>query len=172
MYCAAALETREGASIHPHDSHGICEACIPRAMAGAGERLDDFLDALPGAVLMLDAGHTIVGVNTRGQSLLAAETGHQLVGKLRGEVFQCVNASKPGGCGRTVHCKTCTMRRVVTETFRTGKPRDKVPAYMDLSDITGNRRVRYLISTRKRGDVILLKIDEQRPATPEEAGDR
>ncbi|MCJ7776462.1 MAG: hypothetical protein MUP08_08760, partial [Desulfobulbaceae bacterium] len=65
-----------------------------------------------------------------------------------------------GGCGNTVHCKSCTIRNTVTDTLQSGKSNIKVPAYPDLHHITGDNRIRFLITTERAAEAVLLRIDE------------
>ncbi len=85
---------------------------------------------------------------------------HEVEGQLGGDVFSCAYASLPGGCGQTIHCKSCTIRITVTDTAETGKQHERVEAYQELHHITGDRIIRFLISTEKVGDVVLLRIDD------------
>ncbi len=140
-------------------SHGLCPSCVPKFMAGHGCQFAEFLDSLPAPIFVIDDNTRILGSNHEGLRLIgksAADT-HLLLG---GEAFECRHAKEPGGCGQTIHCKTCTIRKTVTQTFQTGESCIRVPAYMDLGNITQERSVHYLISTEKVVDVVLLRIDE------------
>lgn len=140
-------------------SHGLCPNCVPKFMAGHGCRFADFLDKLPPPIFVVGDNGRIVGANSEGLRLIDKEAG-EIQSRLGGEVFECRHAKEPGGCGQTIHCKTCTIRNSVTETARTGEPCIRVPAYMDLGNIIQERTVRFLISTEKVIDVVLLRIDE------------
>jgi hypothetical protein len=146
-------------------SHGICAHCVRLAFAGNGTNLQEFLDGLPGAVLVTDENVRVIGVNAAGQRLLSARS-PELRGRLGGEIFECQHARLPGGCGQTIHCRACTIRTCVTHTHTTGEPRIRVPAYMDLGDLIEDRRPRFLISTSKLGEAVLLRIDQvEQPVT-------
>ncbi|MBN2104037.1 hypothetical protein JW835_08370 [bacterium] len=77
-----------------------------------------------------------------------------------GDAMECVYARLPGGCGNTIHCKTCTIRNSVTETFNTGKSLRKVPAYLDQMQDESVKEIKFLISTEMVNDIVLLRIDE------------
>jgi PAS domain-containing protein len=143
-------------------SHGICIACFPRLLAGTGKSFEDYLDSLPAPVFVVDEGARVAQANKAALTFLSTDLA-DVQGRLGGEVFSCRHASQPGGCGQTVHCRTCTIRETVMATFETGKPSVRVPAYMDLTDYTGDRRIRFLISTEKPGSVVLLRIEEIDP---------
>jgi len=57
-------------------------------------------------------------------------------------------------------CAWCTIRLTVSDTLRSGKSHVRVPAYRDLHDITGEYRIRFLISTERVGEAVLLRIDD------------
>jgi hypothetical protein len=79
-------------------------------------------------------------------------------------VLECAYARLPGGCGNTEHCKACTIRRTITTTHATGDGKVNVPAYQDIVTPGGIREVRFLISTEKVGNFVLLRIDEVQPS--------
>ena len=82
-----------------------------------------------------------------------------------GEVFECKYAGLPGGCGETVHCKSCTIRKTVMATTKSGSPCFRVPAYMDLGDYLNRKSLRFLVSTQQVGEVVVLRIDDAEPTT-------
>lgn len=84
----------------------------------------------------------------------------EVEGELGGDAFGCRHANLPGGCGSTVHCKTCTIRMTVMDTLQSGKSHIRVPAYPDLHHMTGENRIRFLITTERVGEAVLLRIDD------------
>ena len=140
-------------------SHGLCPDCFPKFVAGTGIQFADFLDALPAPIFVFGPEGRALGANARGR-VLAAKGLAELQNLPVGEVFECAYAYLPGGCGEPVHCKSCTIRSAVLDTARSGRSCSRVPAYMDLGDQTGQRSVRYLISTELAGGVVLLRIDD------------
>ncbi len=157
MYCGLSLGDTEGQN--DGTSHGICEDCFPKFVAGTGEPMQQFLDSLSKPVFLIDEDARIIGANDKGQRMTKLES-NVISYRLGGEVFECTHAKLPEGCGKTIHCKTCTIRNTVTQTIKTGKAFDSVPAYMDLGDIIDSTRTRFLISTEKAGGFVLLRIDE------------
>ena len=142
-------------------SHGICLRCTPQFFAGTGASFSNFLDRFEVPLFLIGPDTCLVDANALGKKLVGKEL-TQIQGYSGGEVFECAYAELPGGCGETIHCKSCTIRRVVTETAATGQPRFKVAAYMDLGDLINRRSVRFLISTEKAEEMVLLRIDEIR----------
>lgn len=168
MYCGCYLGSVEAAPGDPSlISHGICSVCLPTFLWRNGRPISDFLDALPGPIFVVDAEGRIVGANTRGLQQVSKDL-VAIEGRLGGEVFECKYARLPEGCGRTLHCKTCTIRKTVTKTFETGESCLRVPAFIDLADISKDMTVRFLISTEKVNDVVLLRIDDAQPSLTDE----
>ena len=89
-----------------------------------------------------------------------------LRGLRAGDVFECANARLPGGCGRTIHCSGCTLRRTVTDTFTTGRSHVRVPAYLRRRRDEDAGAVSLLITTEKVGGVVLLRVDHVGPDGP------
>ena len=80
--------------------------------------------------------------------------------RLAGEVFECAHSDLPGGCGKTQHCKACTIRNSVEETLATGVGVERVPAYQSIKTPNGVQQQRFLISTERVGDSVMLRIDD------------
>ena len=162
-WCNQSLgETIDDGSDKVTRSHGVCRSCGEALLAGSGIPMQAFIDSLEIPIFVVDENGAVVISNSAGAGC-AGKTKVQIQGKLGGEVFNCKNHSLPGGCGQTIHCKTCTIRNSVMETFRTGKSLQDVPAYLDLDNFfAGSKSVSFRISTEKKGDVVMLKILEMK----------
>jgi PAS domain-containing protein len=84
----------------------------------------------------------------------------EIQGHLMGEVMPCIHSFHSHGCGKTVHCKACAIRKAVTTTFLTGNPAFEVDSYHDIMTKDGQKRVHLKVSTMKKWDTILLKLVE------------
>ena len=165
FFCNAEIGAAGKSSRNDEEiSHGLCPNCVPKFMAGHGCQFAEFLDTLPAPIFVVDDNVRILGANLEGLQHIG-KSADEIQLRLSGEVFECRHAKEPGGCGQTIHCKTCTIRNAVTKTAQTGKACIRVPAYMDLGSIIQERTVRFLISTEKVNDVILLRIDEVKAET-------
>ena len=102
-----------------------------------------------------------MGANQKLAHLLGHERA-ELRGLMGGEAFACVHSLLPEGCGKTVHCRECTIRRTVEKVTKTGKPVSKVPAYLQ----TKNGRVNLRISVRAKDGLVRIVVDEMKPAEP------
>ncbi len=150
-------------------SHGICEACADTVLSLEMVTLRKYLDRFSGPVVILSPDLHIIAGNTEGCGALGKEP-DALYGLLGGEAIECAYASLPGGCGQTIHCRTCTIRNTVTDTLTSGRGHIRVVAYADLHDITGDTRLRFMISTERIGRTVLLRIDEASPCCPTDCG--
>jgi hypothetical protein len=140
-------------------TNSICPDCrkqllqTPRPLS-----LTEFLNRFAAPVLVVDSNVRVQGCNEQAQALLG-KTPPDMLHHLSGDVIECAYARLPGGCGNTEHCKACTIRRTVSTTHATGVSQEQVPAYADIMTPGGVREKRFLISTEKVGQFVLLRID-------------
>jgi len=144
---------------HAPISHGICYSCAAELLLLKPKSLSKFLDQFPKPVFVINAAAEIVTANSMGFSLLGKKP-EEAEGKLGGDAFGCRKADLPGGCGKTIHCKSCAIRQTVSDTMLSGKNHRMVPAYPDLYWISAETQIRFLISTEKAGAAVLLQIDD------------
>ena len=140
-------------------SHGICTECrdyfFPRR--GGPPSFRAFLDRLSVPVLVVDDDVKVVLANGKACALLGKEP-EEVEGRYGGEAVECAYARLPGGCGKTLHCKSCTIRKTVLDTHATGEGHYDVPAYQDKLTVHGGEKVRYGITTEKSGGFVFLKV--------------
>jgi len=139
-------------------THGICEECKNAFFDPLKTTLMDFLDGLNVPVIVVDATVSINSANRQARELLHKEL-PRIVGFKGGDVFECAYAALPEGCGKTIHCVGCAIRNTVVDTFRTGTSHLEIPAYLNHT-IDNGPEIRFLISTEKVNDVVLLRIDK------------
>lgn len=137
-------------------SHGICDACVRDVEAELPRPLSEYLESLDVPVLLINDERTVGASNERARAM---ENGQPWVGRRIGPVFECTHATDPNGCGLALHCSGCTIRKVVKETWDTGQARERVPATLVRNPDAGPADVVMLISTRRIGDRVLLRID-------------
>ena len=140
-------------------THGICRECADKVYAERGLDLTSFLDRLDAPVIVVDESGSVQTANKQARMFFGKEFS-DIAGYQGGDVFKCAYASLPEGCGNTIHCSGCTIRRAVMETHATGKPIHRTPAFLMQPDSDDRRKMNLFISTRKVGRVVLLKIDE------------
>lgn len=161
-YCNAVL--RPESSGKDGVSHGICPPCYNHIKASLGVDLKEYLNMLDHPVYLVDDDVRILSANYKAW-FLKGEKIPGVTDKRLGEVFECENAIKSDGCGKSVCCSGCAIRNSVTKTFKTGEPVIKKPASL-VSGIKGvPTGIDLFVSTYKVGKAVFLKVE---PAVEEE----
>ena len=144
-------------SSHPDTeiSHGICSSCRDNVLFQEGVPLQRYIDSFAIPILVVDGNVTVTAVNRRACEVLGKEP-TAIVQHLGGDVFECEHSRLPEGCGKTIHCSGCTIRKTVTKCFATGKPQSMVPAYLN-PDSPSSRTLS--ITTVKVANLVMLRID-------------
>ena len=151
-------------------SHGVCEACYHALIVKRKLALSELLDRIDVPVIALDAGVTALLANQAAERAVGKKV-DLIKGSLAGDVFECVYASTPEGCGRTIHCSGCTIRRTVLATHQDGQARRGVEVEQLVQHAGERRLTRYRISTEKIFDQVMLIIEDVRMlATDPDAG--
>jgi len=159
-YCGEVLVESEadgesGGDITPT----ICFGCLRDIFRQpTGEPLHRFLKRLNAPVVVVSGAARILTANVPVLNMLGKKL-KDIEGLPGGDVFECAFAKLPGGCGKTVHCSGCTIRRLVAETFATGKSFTRVPAYLTPGEPEAPGRIDLTVSTQKVEGVVLLRID-------------
>ena len=105
--------------------------------------------------MIVDADCRIVAAN----KLAADITGkprHEVTGLLAGEAMECCYSRLPEGCGKTVHCETCTIRNTVNDAFESEMPQSRVPVKVKQED----REIYLKFSVVKIGELIRIMIEK------------
>lgn len=155
-WCRKELNWSEAAP-HPEEmiSHGICESCLENMFFQMGVGIEHYLDSLIAPVIVVSDNGEIVTANSQACSQLGKSV-DEMRNKLGGVVFECAYARLPEGCGKSIHCSACAVRRTVMDTFKTGKGHYKVPAILN-HETEGE--ISLVISTEKAGNTVLLRVD-------------
>ena len=138
-------------------THGICLEC-EKLVEFEPVKTQDILNEFNNPVLLMNDEGCCVVANTAASKTLKKEI-NSIEGCLGGDIISCVHAMEPGGCGEMEHCSGCTIRNTVIETFKTGKSHLKVEAYQYIQNEKGVKKTKFLVSTEKRGNKVLLRID-------------
>ncbi len=143
-------------------SHGICEACFEHYSAQwDGQAIEDYLEGFPFPVLAVGADSRIAAVNELASSFVDRPK-RKMRGFLGGEAMECVHARLPEGCGRTEHCRTCTIRRTVMDSHESGRSHRRVLTTLNRED----GPVQFWVSTEllvpPEGDVavVIVTVEE------------
>ncbi|MEN6611428.1 MAG: hypothetical protein ABFC24_11345 [Methanoregulaceae archaeon] len=155
-FCGKVIDA--GASPDDPVSHGVCPACYRQLLARYGFDLTKFLDFLEAPVFLVDSDVNVLAANSRALSYVG-KTKDRIQGKLCGDVLECINAFRPKGCGKTDLCPDCTFRSSVIETYSTGNPVTRRSAVLLTKNGDLLKEIPFLVSTRKDGDVVLLRLE-------------
>lgn len=110
-------------------------------LAQAASFLRAMINAVPSAMFVVEDDVRIYGYN-RAATKMVGHMPELVLHSRAGEVLKCVHAIEtPGGCGRSLSCKTCVVRNSTTAAF-SGHPAVRQKATMDL--IVGERGARSL----------------------------
>lgn len=133
-------------------THGVCAAC----RAGL---ITVFLDTLDGPTFLIGSDTRTRSANAAARA--AVEKGRDDVeGRLLGEVFDCLDASVAGGCGKAPRCAGCSLLLKVEDTFKTGAPHNGFPAVLRKQN---GETLRLTFSTRRVKEGVLLRLDGAPP---------
>lgn len=136
-------------------SHAMCEACYHYYSAQwEGLSLSEYLDRFDLPVVIVDPAGRLLAANQPAADMMG-KSRQEIAGLLGGDAMECGHARLPGGCGKTVHCKTCTIRRAVEQVRETGESVERVPATLSQQDAT----VALRISARRVGKLVRLIIE-------------
>ena len=139
-------------------SHGICEGCLSNFEFQQGVPLQRYLDSIPLPVVVVDRDVVVKAANHSASEALHKEQ-PEMVQHLAGNVFECAHARLPEGCGGTIHCSGCVIRRSVTRTYETGEPQAGVPAMLRRGGSGHPPDIALTITTVRSGDMVLLRVD-------------
>ncbi len=136
-------------------SHSICSECFDYFEEQIkGLSLERYLDKFEAPIMILDADGRIVASNKMAEEM-TGKPRREVFGLLGGEAMECAYARLPEGCGKTVHCETCTIRRTVMNALNSGEPQLHVPVTLKQAD----REIKMIISTEKIDELVRIIIE-------------
>jgi PAS domain-containing protein len=141
----------------------LCISCRENFAFQLGVPLQAFIDSLPVPIFVVDDDVKVKAVNREGRALIG-KGAQEILERLGGVVFDCAYAQLPEGCGKTVHCSGCAIRRSVRHTWLTGEPLVDVPATLNCSRAE-EEKVALHISTDRMGDIVVLRVESAAPST-------
>ena len=98
------------------------------------KELNEIFENAATALILVDANVKVVNINRSGIELTGL-TKQAVLGKLGGEVMNCVNAWENGKvvCGKGMNCGHCNLRGLVNESYATGRDQYKVEGVLDIN---------------------------------------
>lgn len=124
--------------------------------------LSAIYDNSPVLMILVDRQRRVQKVNYSAVRF-TGRAAEEMIGLRDGEALRCMHsADDPRGCGFGEFCQSCTVRRIVQDTFETGKARSKVEARLSLA--LEDEDVFFLVSTAflalPQGEMVLLCIED------------
>lgn len=148
-------------------THGICETCEGLFKNLRTGSLRDHLNTYSEPILCVDSDCRVLTANDTACDLLGHST-HSIGDLLFGQVVLCPWALRDAGCGTHEHCLACTVRGMVGDTFASATGMERRPAYVDRTLSDGHlQRIRLLVTSERRKNVVLIRIDEVSEADAE-----
>ena len=134
-----------------------CEPCFNLLMSSRDDSLSAYLESLGVAAALLAEDNTVLSANTKFHAL---KPDGNVLGVRIGQVLGCMYSPLLGGCGETVTCILCSLRRSVEQTVKTGEGlRGVAVSYPHKKDM----RRSFTLTTQRTGDAVLVLL-EPRPA--------
>jgi hypothetical protein len=155
-WCGSQL-TCNDASREDDISYGICLPCANSVIIEVPSPLNDFLDQISVPVVLVNYDGVIKTANDSACAMLGKQLS-QIENDLAGNVFECAYGLLPGGCGNTYHCSGCVIRQTVMTTHQSGKSAFRVPATLKQHTPDNPQEIKFLISTEKFSEYVILKI--------------
>jgi len=159
-YCSVTMSRTE-----PDDgriSHGICGACFDFYLPPILEMdLSSHLEAYPEPVIMVNGVGRVMGINGAMSEFLQREPQEGL-GLLGGELMGCRYAVLEGGCGDTVHCPECSIRKTVDSARARQADIEGVEVEMTGDDA----RLHLRVSAFPRREFVKLVVEEMLSVEP------
>ena len=143
----------------PPLTHNICNRCVDRLLDQHREKMEEFIDTFGEPVIATDGTMRVLFANNPARKSSPKESTDSKE-FLVGDLIECGFALFPEGCGKSIHCDGCAIRKTIIDTHATGKGRLKQPAYLIRSTPLNRHAIQYLISTEKVRDVVLMRIDQ------------
>lgn len=139
---------------------------VQREIQEQRDLMETVFESSPNILMLVNEKGRVEKINRAGADFSGRPV-EKLTDLLGGEVFQCVNSFKKGGCGRNDECRTCPVRSRVEKTFS-----DDQPVFNEEGSLKVLRRnqeitIDFLISTSKvivkDKDCVLVTITDISP---------
>lgn len=156
--CKTELTSPGGNTLTPVTSAGICPRCVEQIEVTQVMDICQYLENLPAPILVVDGDAVVRGANTKACKAVSKDL-PQILNMRGGDVFECIHAKSPEGCGRTMHCSGCTVRRAVVDTLSTGVAMSGIHVEVMQRINNEDRPVMLTISTQRLANCVLFQIE-------------
>lgn len=158
-WCNKTLSSAEEFEADGVITHGICSSCALELTKDSPRTTREILRLIREPIFVVNSDTVVKAANSSAAELLNKQAA-DLEENLPGDALECTFSKTGKGCGKTIHCKTCTVRNTITDTINSGACYNNVPAYQNIDTPDGPKVMRFSISTEKVGEMILLRIDD------------
>ncbi len=118
-WCKKEIGSEKEAGPDELITHGICSLCVLKLTVDSPRTVRDILNFIKEPIFLIDAEGVVKDANNSASKMLGKEYS-DIEDHLGGDAFECSYSKHDGGCGKTVHCKTCTIRNIVMDTLASG----------------------------------------------------
>jgi hypothetical protein len=158
-WCERWLTPPPDASTGEHIvTHTICPDCASNIEFQGGVDLQRYLDSLAAPVVLVDDDVVVKAANIAARTLTGKEL-DRILEYRGGDVFECAHARTPQGCGHTIHCSGCAIRRSVAVTYATGVPIIRRPARLHPHGHPDAEGAALYVTTILLHGLVMLRID-------------
>ncbi len=141
-YCGIYIKEKEPFEV-AKKTHGVCGDCFqPLLDQHKGLSHDEYLETFDVPVLVADSQGRIATANKAALEMLDKPV-ERVFEVLGGEALECRYSRLPGGCGKTTHCETCTLRNLVLKTM--GQQADHSNQFITMDTEKGMKN--FMVST-------------------------
>ncbi len=161
IVCAWCGEDK-GEKDGPHDvvTHTICGACLEFMKITEDGNFLKYITITPNPIVMLDKTGKVTGANAAAVKYLGKPLS-TISGIPCGNAFGCIYSRLPEGCGNTMHCYACAVRKAVMKTHETGEPVVNAKVMLNVAKNAGAEQVHFTVSTYLSRGIVYLRIEEQ-----------
>jgi len=127
-----------------------------KTLVKLSNELNEIFENAATALILVDYDVRVVNINRAGIELTGLQK-NSILGKLGGEVLNCINAFEDGKvvCGKGLNCGHCNLRGLVNKTFTSGENQYKVEGILDINNNDTVLRLELLIS------ISLISVNEE-----------
>lgn len=104
------------------------------ALLKSEEQLSTIFENAPMIMVLITEEGEILKMN-KNAVLLAKGNEKAYLNKLIGKAFNCINSvTEQKGCGQGIHCKSCSIRRIINKTFNNQRNYSKAEASLKIEE--------------------------------------
>lgn len=140
-------------------SHGICMTCFNKFdLKKDKQSFEKLINKFSNPVVLLDKTGLSICANDSARKRFHI---NYIDHKMAGDLIQCIHASRENGCGKQVHCKTCTLRNILNETYTNNKCFQNVSFNYHVIEHGRDEYKSITVSSKKIGDNVFIEVQNR-----------